>query len=572
MRSINEIIELKTSLLHDNSNRDAVFDKLTGYYNGSMQLGIMPSDIEVYVPPTARSQVDDATDHLMALKQRVVVPLWAETQKAKETASVLQRFGESFLQWIESVHRHNIRRSCLKHGILYGMFCFKGPLYVPRFHNEEMDDDDWDSYLRQSFPFVFQSVHPRNIYLGNPIDPEFVIEVCPRKVFSIKDKWPEWDYGSLNLSDNVLWWEYWDAKQRAYFVTASKGKNGEQVISQEENIYGFVPYEIGYGGFGMESEDGKPEDLCVSMIAPALSSYKMEARLKTALSAELEYGVYGKPTTNVPPGEDFIDAIAPGERSVHPEHYNFRYEETPRANPEAYRMLQLINDDQQKVMPSVVQGVWPKGVTSGYMGAISVGQARLSLEGLKTSWCIATGNKLNHVTRLVKDVVMEPIGLLGNFSTGKSMQTIKPEILNPDIQRFYVQLDAESPEMRDRRIMLGLRLLSQGALSWETITREYFDADPDIEMNRKLVEAALNSPIIQQGLAVAAAQDMGMHELIEMIKQGALQAPSQLQPQNQGKPITDRMAQDTMRSKMRLEQGTGEIGSRAEMEGAYEAI
>jgi len=560
---INEIIELKNHLRDDTFGAlRGQIDTLTNYYEQRMSLGKMPKDIEVYRSPKLRAQVDTAVDHIMALGERVTVPYWSEAEEEKNKAAKFERFGIATLQWINQHFR--TKRNCIKHGILYGMFARKGPIYLPRLaptktKGEKPSDyqekiKDFEKELEITFPFHFKSAHPRNIYFDISDPPQYIIEFFSRTAISFKETWPEWNMGDSKPYDIVEGWEFWSPKQRAFFIA-------DENILNVPNVYGFIPYSLGFAGFGTESSEGKIEDLVVSMIAPALSAYKMESRMKTAISAGLEYGVYGRPTTSLPPGDDFKLANAPGEISTIPDVYKFRNEVPPQVTPDAYRWLGLIDNDEQTVMPNALQGTFAQGVTSGYMGAIGVGQARLRLDALKGEWENTSAAMLDRLLLLIKNVVRESVGLFAVLPEGKSMQTIRPTEINPRLHHFSVKLDAESPEDRDRRIMLGVRLFMSKALSWETICKEYFNIEPTRERQRMLIEYALASPLIQQAIAYGAVQDAGMHEVLELLKDGKLE---QIRPQGGEQPRQT----DYTRNQMRLEPGTDELGSQAEMRGA----
>ncbi|MBU0959836.1 MAG: hypothetical protein KKB31_07855 [Nanoarchaeota archaeon] len=446
------------------------------------------------------------------------------------------------------------------------MFALKGPLYIPRPEPEE-GKEEYKEQLNRTFPFFFRAAHPQNILLDPSDPPQYVIEAYERTVASVMLAWPEWkNPKSLGDMKKVPWIEYWDGQQKQYFV------DGEPILSDadQENWYGFLPYKIGYSGLGLDSPEGKPEELAVSIIAPALSAYKVEARIKTALSDNLERGLLQQPTVEKMPEDDFKLAEVPGELSIIPKDYGFTIRDLPKVSSDAYAMLGIVDTDEQAVIPAILEGRWPKGVTSGYMGGVSIGQARIKLKGTGAAWETAVSAALDDVLCLTKNVVKEPIGLMG-FSKGTTETvTLKPEKINLALHHFSVKLDVETPEQKDRRIMLGQRLdtLRQqsgglAGLSWETICREYYGHEPMLERERMLVESALRNPLIQQALAVSAMQDAGMHEALELLKSGMLGQSEQGTPQ-QGE------YEGATRKNMRLEPGVGELGSEEETEGAEE--
>ena len=554
----------------------ATYDSLSSYYNLNFSVGKMPPDISIYVPPTARRHIDMATDHVLGLGINAKISLWSEAQKAKQLAGDLEIFGNAFIEWLKRNSKFNIIRSLVKHGFLYGMFCLRGPVYVPRLRPKKVsdmlpeDERKFNDMLSQTFPFHFRPVHPRNILIDPSEKPLYTIETIARTALSVKYSWPEWNPGSYKDTDLVNYWEYWDNNERQSFV------DDKPILGDTENEYGFIPYEIGYAGFGIESDTASPEDLIVSMISPCLNSYTAEARMKTAAQAHLEYNAFGRPTIEMEPGQDFEISSVPGDISVVPKGYNLRNEAPAQINPDFYRWMQLVQQDQQKILPDSMGGNAPKGIESGYGMGISVGQARIMLDGVKTDIEKVLSNILAKTLILVKNVVQEPVGITGSFVKGGAV-TIKPNQIDPDVQHYEVTMEAELPEERDRRIMLGESLLRTGALSWETICREYFGKDPEEERERMLVQAALDNPMVKEALAIAAVQNAGMTEVLSLIQQGKLPSQQVAQQggsiqQGQGSNNTQQQtpprASDYSRNLERLNPGTGEQMSQPEMQGA----
>jgi len=566
MRSIQEIVELRDYLKNNYYNQlHANFDILSDYYNQNMALGKMPTMATIYKPPTAREQVNSAVHQVMQLEHLVRVPYWNANQKDKEIAGRLIKFGEAFLLWLGKHYKVNLRAAFLKNMFLYGTGVLKGPLYIPREQNGD-DAKYWQSKLERTFPLEFRNIHPKNIF-PEPDDPvPSVIESYGRTVASVKKIWPEWDEGFKKPTDKITWWEYWDAEQKQYFV-------GDDPILDDdsmENPYGFIPYEFGDSGYGLDSPDAKPEEAICGLIAPALSTYVAEARMKSAILFGLEQGIYTRPILEKPPDPtNFKWADTLGDWSIVPADLGLKKYGPEQVVPDAYRWLSMVENDQQTVLPKNLAGMAQKGYTSGYGQAMGVGQAKTKLKGPQTSWENAISRVLDKILYMVKEVIDEPIGIVGNFPEGLSVTTIRPNEIDPDNIHYYVSLDAESPEEKDRRQLLGMRLLSingplgVGGLSYDTICREYFDKDPQEEIDNMLVQSAMNSPIIQAALAAQALSDAGMKELLGAIKNGEL---GQFQHGPSG--TQDRAFSDYQRTKMRLQPGTQTMASEPEMEGA----
>lgn len=570
-RTFEEVVKIKDELEKYYAPLYTQFDILSDVYNQRMSLGKMPSDVEIYRPPTARKHIDAAVDHLMGLKQKVDVMVWSDSQEAGKMATELKRFGEGVLQWIDRSFRVSIRRSCYKNGFLFGMFVLKGPLYIPRIKPDGMEQEQFDASLKNTFPMLLKSIPPKTIIMSPTDPPQFIIEKYTKKAIAVKEAWPEWDGKDANNKmyedmDDIIWWEYWSADEKKFVV-------GDKPILEEENPYGFIPYEIGYGGFGVDSWDGKPEDLIVSLIAPAISTYKIESRNKTALSYGLEFGVWGRPS--VDNDEGVLWADAPGEMTVMPQSAGFQYLAPPQATPDVYRMIDMLRNDQNTVSPSTLQGIYPEGVSSGYMGAMSIGQARLQYDGLKSQWETAISRTLDKILTLTTDIIQEPIGINGLYADKFQVQSIDYKKIIPAIMHYNVMLDGETPEQLSQRIMLGQRFLSMNpdtrGLSTQTIIEEFLGKDWETEQQRSAVEAIMRNPAVQMGMAQEAMKAWGMNELLKAIQQGQVQLPGQGQQrqthpyeQNPNYGTQGRAQEDYMRTKQRLGP-TGETMSNPEI-------
>lgn len=199
------------------------------------------------------------------------------------------------------------------------------------------------------------------------------------------------------------------------------------------------------------------------------------------------------------------------------------------------------------------------------MSAIATGQARLRLDALISSWEQAMSRTLDHIIYLVKSVVQEPVGIIGNVTKGSNVITLKPNELKPGIMHFYVELDAETPEERDRRYQLGMSLQDRRGLSKRTIIRDFYSKDAEYEQEQMLIEDAMNDPNLRMQLAISIMQSAGMTEVLNMIQSGQMQ---------QGAPDlarqTNRNPDANMNTQMRLgtPAGAQELGSQPEIQGA----
>ncbi len=512
MRTVEEIKDLKKELFESTfSKSHQNNDFVDSFYNQTFSMGNVPKSVEEYRPPSARRHVNSAVNHIMILGQNVIVPLWSEDKRAKELASKYMQFGRAFLPLLDKKYK-NFRRNNIKNGIKYGAYVVKGPLYIPRL-KEDVKDNEWDKYLESTFPFFFRSCHPNNVVW---VEGDCVIEQFSRKVFDIKKNWAF----KTDKSDytDVVWYEYWTPEHRVYMAD-------DEVVLDEENEYKFIPYDIGYAGFGDESADGKPEDLIVSMIAPNLSSYKGEARSTTAMLSGFQFNMWSRPVVDRPLEEGEKIATEPGDLTIMGRDANLRHFGPESLSPDAYRIQSIFQRDQEGVVPAVLSGA-ALPYESGYGQSSRMDYAKVSLlTALIGDWESTASTILDKVLYLTKNVVKEPIGILGDFSKEKAMVTIKPEVINTNLHHFIIKLDADTPEQKEHRWRLGMDSWVTGSISLETLHTDFYGIDYVTENERMLIEKALRHPAIMQVLTQEAMKDVGMRDLLGMIQEGKFNQP-----------------------------------------------
>lgn len=569
---IAQLIKLKGQLTRYYSKMHANMKQCAKYYNQEFTFKKWQS-IESYKPATARNKVDVATDHIVAIGPTVVVNPWGKSAEVKEVAGRLERWGKAELARMERATSVNPRRAIIKQGILYGMSCLKGPLFVatempgrPKLlglsaEKRKEAEKEYETKRGQVYPFRCRAVNPQNLLIDPAMDnPQFVIEFYKRKAMTIKALWPQWNQGNIDDFTDVDWWEYWTPTEYCFMAGTSAQGSGPVTDGIEENWLGFMPYQVGFSGLGEEAPDGDPAYRAVGLVYPILSGIKAETRSKTAMLAFLEAAAYGRPTINKQADGSLKLGVAPGEIQVIPDHFNYRNELPPNVNPDVYRVQAMIEADiNAATFSAVMEGERPAGVSSGYYGAILVGQARVRLEGNVNAAENMLGKYLTNYGPLIRDVVQERVTIAGYIDNSISSETVGPDDFKSNPQ-FFVRFEGKTPEEKDRRFRLGIEALVANALSWETVAKDFFGVDPVDERQKILVQEVLKDPNIRAAMASAAVKAFGMEKYLEMVKE-AQQVPA-------GQPEEGRLPVSTGRKLQRLGPPgmPTELGSEAEME------
>jgi hypothetical protein len=495
------------------------------YYNVSYKIKTM-KDFEPYKPATARRKVMAAVDHFMSIGRRVIVPPWGKTEKVLATSERLEKWGKNTLDMTDRMSTINPTRVNATHSMLYGMWVRRGPVFVKSAWPTKPSTlgmskaesarvmNEWEKQRMFAFPFRAIPVNPQN-FLPDPnlTNPQYVIEFSQRMVANIKQEFPNWKTSKSDTTA-VEFIAYWDNDK--YIILADKDVLTGGFM---KNPMGFIPYTWGYSGFGNVNAIASPEEIAVGMVGPAISSLRAEARGKTAMLTHTEAYSYGEPTISQNMGNDLIINRGIGELSIKPDYYNYRVDRPPELSSDVWRYMAMINADSDRSMTSqVLEGQGNIGDDSGYMRAISIGQARLMLEGTVSSIELAEGYDIGRCGILVRDVLQSPVTLYGFPPTGGVEVTeVTPDDFK-DSPVFFVKMDGQTPEQIDRRMRIGLEAWSQKALSKQTIIKDFFGKDWTTERNQMLLEKIMETPEVLQPMALALMKALKADELLKELQ------------------------------------------------------
>jgi len=533
-RSEDEIKKIKTELF-DNEFGPVrqKYKEAIGYYKRNVNIPNMPPDVTLYKPPTATEDVHSAVAEIQSLGYKVVVPYWDKSQETQESAAKLERFCENFLTLRDKRYKY-LSNNLLKSGVICGVFISKGPLYLSEDRLKDnvqsarpslKDKGKWEYYLQTTFPFTFRFVHPLNCVW---VTDELVIETMKRRVMDIQAKYP-WYKSDKDPMADVDWWEYHSNTQIMYVA------DGE-VVEDMDNQYGFIPYEIGYSGFGFESEEDKKEDAIVSMLDPNLSAYMQEYRSKTAVFAAQEYDVYDKVVFRRPLRAWEKWSYSPGEPSYIEKDAGPEYAKARTASPDLYRGIQIINEDQEKTVPKILHGGGQK-YESGYGQMTRYQAAKLALlTSLKANYENACANELEKAFYVIANVVQEPVGIMGNIPESPGIITIDPKKdVNLDNARVFVKMMPDEAEQNIQKEKHYAELWAMGFYSKQTCHKE-LGKDYIEERERWLLEQILLNPRVRDVLTMEAMENAKVKMWMQELDESA-QAQDSYNPQAETTPM-----------------------------------
>jgi len=575
-KTVEDIKRIKTdrlgtfSALREEQEEDEKFYELT------YEVGIS-DPYKVVRTDAARIRVDSLVDHIVTNNPIVSVIPRSQKEKYIKQADKLERFYQGWVVIIVSQNPNPVRENTIKMGlrgeIFWKILHINKEFPKPERKEGESEEDYkerldlWEIQKLESFPLYLLVPDPMNCYPhpfevnGRPLD---MLETFERTVEEIQQLYPEWtNPQKKELGKNVIWDEYWNDNIRCFFA------DGEPVLKPEisPNPYGFTPYRHAYAGYGHTGGKYEPEKIARSIIYSARDMIEQESRNLSYADSQIAIWSHPRIVTNLSPTElteidlspgqviHLPDGCVYGESNPQPGGKYFFIHEGASPSPELFNFIGMLKSYIQESSPSSLRGVRMPGVTSGYEQAIETGQGRLKfggpLDAIQTSFANILGDGL----RIIESLIRESVSVHGTRE-GRDIETISPQDIN-GYYRCHVKLEAEEPELNDRRAALGDKLWNhgQGSISWQRNLQEYQGvADASSEMAQVIAEQTIiQSPVLLKAREMKALEELGMREEIEQLmveeeqkkkiaqRQPELSGPGQVPPTQAPMPGSARM-------------------------------
>lgn len=482
------------------------------------------------IPGTAGSLVHRTAAQIVTDHPVVTYEPASLSHKASEHADLAEKWGASIL---DSFQINNIVPPFLdgaKRSLL-GIWVLKGPLFnfnawgsTPKKPTNE-ERARWRIHQADNPAFMFQSIDPNQIVWdeSNPFNPRWVIQkyMLPRD--RVKSSFPRWgNPKDKKIDETVEVLEYWSENWRGVladdeWVTYRHEADDSEVSGLVENVYGYVPYEIGMGSWGFAG--GKPEDITRSMIDMIEDEIIEESRMLSLMSWAAQ--LYGLPTFVALDPEAFKEAMAAGPGAVIPAQGEDLTKSSPKPldmpEPPAWleRYLGGIKGLQEdNTISRGAIGDRQEGMTSGIMSGMHIGEAKTILRPIVTRLSFQASRVLNRCAWIHENLIGEPMSTWLTSGTGREMVTIKPGDWGGQYH-FNVDMEPIDPTRDDRRFMLGLNGLAQGALDPWTFLEEYArHPDANGVIKRITLWRVMQSPEFASAMGAMAAQEAGFDELL----------------------------------------------------------
>jgi hypothetical protein len=499
------------------------------YYNLKIRLQT-PMGYDFVLPPTARTLVNDAADHIASTDPVFEVPRAKRTDKAQHESEDLNRWMKAGYHRLNENKAQPLHRTAVVHMLAKGMMALHirfVPERLPKKPTTKNEkSEEWLAYeakQRLAFPFEATAHDPRFVYpdpaTGGQI---YVFEHFMKTVGQVQQLHPEWGGWRDRFtgrpkdpSEPVEWLYYCDRYWRAY-IAGSEFVTFSRVLRPGPLPHGlgFVPWVI--RSAGLSDDAGLPDEKYQSMLYIVKGLMDEEMRVWSQGQAIIKDSAW--PWRMVPTGAK----IDPGSRKIS-EVPGELIDKVKEMRPDAEAPKAVLEWIEQvgaaiekATYSSVVTGRAPSGQRSGYSVAVLAGMARVKFQPILTNLEEGLAEMMRKLLLMIENKVQEPVPIYMGANTD---YVIGPSDIK-GYERVDCSLDPKLVQDRAADADIGLKLYQAG-LSRETLFKDYAHIEnPLEEIERRMAENMLENQAVQAYMIVQLAKQRGMDtNLIQLFMQ-----------------------------------------------------
>lgn len=540
----------------------AGFEEDLLFYEGKLDAYLeAPEGFDITIPTTARAVVDEAVDNFAPTDFLITYPPRAMGDRPEKDADLIRKWVHGILNfWRTSSNDIDFIRDFGKNQFMSGKACFKiginwslwpqltaeteAELRASGGHEAVMAAVESIEQMRdESFPFSVQSIPPACI-MEDPT-------VATRKLWIIEryEGVPEevratyaLEYEPLRdyYARGFLVHEVWTATYVDWKGMVHKGKHwvfiNWELIREEDNIYGELPYVIKYSGFGREAYDGKPEYKSVGFYTRQVKSMLLaEARRHMQFDAIMSQVAF--PIAFISENVDQKSiSFAPGTLNFVSsdvlEHLDKMWLKPPIPDAEYLSSLSAIgNQIERGTVQRVLRGAGVPGTDSAAQLNSIAGQARLRVEPVKVATEQAVSEVMSKIIRFTERVLKKPVS---SYTGEGTKLTVGPKQIKGH-HRVAVTFQPNEDAIKERKLILANDAISKGGLSrYDAYTFAGFE-NPWELIERRMADEMMMEPLVKRAMAKKMLEAWGIdvdalemeERLDEMKKQFALSAAAQ---------------------------------------------
>ena len=494
-------------------------------------------------PSRPTSIIDHAVDHQLASEPRPHREPIGDYQDAQKNASSIEKamggiFAEAAL--MEPVLTPKAAGKYLVHlgyAVLeYGLDSTvmgrrrRKPVRADYDFDEdfEMAENLFENQKKNMMPFRIRAPHPARVLL-DPWEkrPPLAIRHFRRSAQELEDLTLAWKAMGRNVDvfrvqknkpyEMLMVDEWWTDSWHAMKVSGRVAQSSERMIDGSRsqmlfnirNPWGFTPYAHGYAGFGMESTNEMkvdPKEQAVGLLRSVRADLKAQAQSVNARHHSVIDGSY-RPYT--------VDGMSPYELQAQLDESNIidvtggvviGELDSPKFDRRMFEEESWLSDD-------IEDGTFARDVAGKRQTGVSTVGQQVILSQAAGKKFVSVGRQLEHLFGIMGSYILQAIDAQ-KMKLRVRGHEISYTMLEGDYN-FQVAFNHVDPVIQMQNREIGMREVMAGLKSKAT----YWSADSLLEdgageETRLLVDWINSQPMIHQELALLAAREMGVEEIL----------------------------------------------------------
>tara|TARA_Y100000296_G_scaffold46608_1_gene53445 strand:- start:74 stop:1414 length:1341 start_codon:yes stop_codon:yes gene_type:complete len=381
-------------------------------------------------------------------------------------------------------------------------------------------------------PIRIHCPHPSTVLL-DPFQkqPEEALKMSKISLFDLKrlsvKKLESRDYAEeLNIANGWEDWtqveimEHWDI----YWHSVKVMDTG-QLLYQEPNPWGYVPFTHAFAGFGGEPtdvSDMNPAHFAVGLLDHVRESIRIQAQNESAKHAATMTAAFRSWGTTRDDTATVSEEIEEG-RMLQGQKDDYWQVNVPEYGRWMFQSGQeVIADIEAGTYTRTLSGRREEGVTT-------VGQ-QVILSTAATRKFQAPARQLEHMATVIAKWILQSVDVRGE-TIGVGAHQLKPGDIDSDYT-IAITFELVDPALQLQQRQLGLQEVNSGFKSLETYWHTDLRlSDTSGEWEKLSEEAVKKHPIIAGLMAARAAKQLGFPQAAAVFEQQAAQALSEVEQQ-----------------------------------------
>lgn len=517
------------------------------FYEGNLESLIkVPQGFHKNIPTTGRAIIDEAVDNVEPYDIRINYPPRGKSERSAEEAETVSRMLISMWNlWRITGSDIDVLRDFIKNLFKHGKAVFKVvPDYTlwPSLDEAEIEElkvgsgeklalriKQIKNIRRQNFPLVCRSISPMHIMEDPSVDSRklWVVEKYGASTDDIRRRFNHL-IPTIDILDEEHYeiYEVWTATHSDDRGKTHLGKHfiyiRDEVVFEEENEYGFLPYVIKYSGFGADNQDGKPESKAVGFFTIQVKSMlAAEMRRLThfeALMQQLAFPIIFLPTEV----EDLNIDVAPGGVNFVPlDVMSVTNKIFVKADLPDAEYMQSINILQGQVERATTQralrGAGVPGTDSAAQLQMVTAQAKLRIEPVKKVVEEAVDQVNSMVLQYIAEVLEDSVSIFAVEKEAIGEYRVKPSVIMGRYRTKTTFMPSEE-QIKERKLLVASEAMAKAQLNeYDAYVLAGFE-DALEKVQRNMAFRLMQDPAIQRQLAKEALAEWG-YDTTELIVQ-----------------------------------------------------